>query len=83
VKTSDLLTYDCTSGSHCVVKVGHSRAVLRSRSYRKGEFFFQVLYLDVSVKKFSEDRQSELFIDYFLLQLLIFLRLLHSSFPLH
>lgn len=38
-------TYDCTSGSHCVVRVGHSRAVLSSRSYKKGEFFFHVLYL--------------------------------------
>ena len=37
-------TDSCLSGNHCVVKVGHSSAVLSIRSYRKGEFFFHILY---------------------------------------
>ena len=32
------------SGSHCVVSVGQSKAVLRIKSYRYGEFFFHILY---------------------------------------
>lgn len=33
-----------TSGSHCAVRLGHSRACVMTRSYRKGVFFFQILY---------------------------------------
>lgn len=36
--------YDCLSGNHCVVSVGHSSAVLNMRSYKKGAFFFHILY---------------------------------------
>ena len=46
------MAYDCLSGSHCVVKEGHSRAVLSIKSYRKGEFFFQVLYSSLIIFSF-------------------------------
>ena len=31
-------------GSHCTVRLGHSKACVITKSYRKGEFFFQILY---------------------------------------
>lgn len=49
-------TYDCLSGSHCVVSVGHSNAVLSIKSYKKGAFFFQVLYSSFTI--FSSSRAS-------------------------
>lgn len=33
-----------TSGSHWAVRLGHSKAWVITRSYRKGVFFFQILY---------------------------------------
>lgn len=33
-----------TAGSHCTVRLGHSRACTITRSYRNGVFFFQILY---------------------------------------
>lgn len=33
-----------TSGSHCAVREGHSRAWVITRSYRNGVFFFHILY---------------------------------------
>lgn len=33
-----------TSGSHCAVREGHSSACVITRSYRKGVFFFHILY---------------------------------------
>ena len=51
-----MLTYDCLSGSHCVVSVGHSNAVLSITSYRNGAFFFQVLYSSFTI--FSSSRSS-------------------------
>ena len=42
-------TYDCLSGSHCVVSVGHSSAVLIIMSYRNGAFFFHVLYSSLMI----------------------------------
>ena len=38
--TTDLVT----SGSHCAVRLGHSRACVITRSYRNGVFFFHILY---------------------------------------
>ena len=38
------LSYHETSGSHCAVRLGHSRACVITKSYRKGVFFFQILY---------------------------------------
>ena len=36
--------YRLTSGSHCTVRLGHSSACVITRSYRKGVFFFHILY---------------------------------------
>lgn len=36
--------YLVTSGSHWTVRLGHSSAWVITRSYRKGVFFFQILY---------------------------------------
>lgn len=33
-----------TSGNHCTVRLGHSSACVITRSYKKGVFFFQILY---------------------------------------
>ena len=33
-----------TSGSHCAVRLGHSKACVITRSYRNGVFFFHILY---------------------------------------
>ncbi len=40
----DLKTHLVTSGSHCAVKLGHSRACVITKSYRNGVFFFHILY---------------------------------------
>lgn len=36
--------YLVTSGSHWAVRLGHSRAWVITKSYRKGVFFFHILY---------------------------------------
>lgn len=36
--------YLLTSGNHCTVRLGHSRACVMTRSQRKGVFFFHILY---------------------------------------
>lgn len=51
-----LLTDVCLSGSHCVVSVGHSSAVLSIKSYKNGAFFFHVLYSSFTI--FSSSRSS-------------------------
>ena len=33
-----------TSGNHCAVRLGHSRACVITKSYKNGVFFFQILY---------------------------------------
>jgi hypothetical protein len=33
-----------TSGSHCTVRLGHSKAWVITKSYRNGVFFFHILY---------------------------------------
>jgi hypothetical protein len=68
--------YVFLSGSHWVVSVGQSRAVLRIRSYRYGEFFFHILYSGSWSASCVDERLEELaFIDYLVLQLLFFLGL--------
>ncbi|KAF2980701.1 hypothetical protein EK904_001232 [Melospiza melodia maxima] len=42
-----------TSGSHCTVRLGHSRACVSSRSYKKGLFFFQILYSPLMTRSSS------------------------------
>lgn len=37
-------TYFVTSGSHCTVRLGHSKAWVITKSYKNGVFFFQILY---------------------------------------
>lgn len=37
-------THLVTSGSHWTVRLGHSRAWVMTTSYKKGVFFFQILY---------------------------------------
>lgn len=39
-----LVSHLVTSGGHCTVRLGHSRACVITRSYDKWVFFFQILY---------------------------------------
>ena len=53
ISTSYILSrpwaHACLSGNHCVVKVGHSSALLSIISYKKGAFFFHVLYSSLMI----------------------------------
>ena len=41
------------TGSHWQVRAGHSKAFVTTRSYRKGVFFFQILYSSLIIRSCS------------------------------
>lgn len=60
---------DRFEGNHSRVRLGHSSADKMEKSYKKGEFFFQILYSGMISKDLVLKHLLLTFVDHFLVQL--------------